>query len=63
MKWVGRASASDTTARRRGGGLGRNQYFSGAATQATANDSKHHEKILEQGDGGRNEKDKKRTVK
>lgn len=41
---------------------GGNQYFSGVATQASANDSKHHEKIWEQG-RGRNEKDKKRTVK
>lgn len=27
---------------------GRNQYFRDVATQATANDSKHHEKIWEQ---------------
>lgn len=39
-----------------------NQYFYDVATQATANDSKHHEKIWEQ-EGERNEKDKKRTVK
>lgn len=38
-----------------------NQYFSSVTTQATANDSKHHEKIWEQGQE-RNEKDK-RTVK
>lgn len=38
-----------------------NQYFSSVTTQATANDSKHHEKIWEQG-RERNEKDK-RTVK
>lgn len=30
---------------------GRNQYFHDVATQATANDSKHHEKIWEQGRG------------
>lgn len=29
----------------------RNQYFHDVATQATANDSKHHEKIWEQGRG------------
>lgn len=39
-----------------------NQYFCNVATQATANDSKHHEKIWEQ-EGERNEKDKKGTVK
>lgn len=55
VKWVGRASTQSLKCNigkeKEGEKKGRNQYFRDVATQATANDSKHHEKIWEQGRG------------
>lgn len=66
VKWVGHVSTQSLSCnsgkwneveglKKREGGKKRreerNQYFHKVATPATANDSKHHEKIWEQGRG------------
>lgn len=50
-RWRDLRNWKDWGGERKKGRQGRNQYFCNVATPATSNDSKHHEKIWEQGKG------------